>query len=327
MINPNILKSLESNFQDPSYSVIISKFEQPEFCNKDQLKIYMEQFSPNLEHIIENNLNVIERLKSLLTENNIEIPNDIYVSSINNCIQKTFIVDSMLNYNTKDGMYISQLNGTIENDIELNTTSRLVKGTISNQKVILTQNDVPNNFNRSKFKIKDNKLIINIPKKIETISIALTKTCKSNECYDDNNNLITNCQDGTETFTEENINNNQIIIPLNLCQYTYSFALSYTIKNSILSHNIESITTPLKNKIDIDFSYKYNELPAIILTIDEDKKIYSSYTTKFTTDINNFYNGVTIEFKGLKKQKKYGDINITILGPSKEKGDINDSTN
>ena len=84
MINPNILKSLESNFQDPSYSVIISKFEQPEFCNKDQLKIYMEQFSPNLEHIIENNLNVIERLKSLLTENNIEIPNDIYVSNINN---------------------------------------------------------------------------------------------------------------------------------------------------------------------------------------------------------------------------------------------------
>ena len=34
----------------------------------------MEQFSPNLEHIIENNLNVIERLKSLPTENNIEIP-------------------------------------------------------------------------------------------------------------------------------------------------------------------------------------------------------------------------------------------------------------
>ena len=48
MINPNILKSLESNFQDTSYSVIISKFEQPEFCNKDQLKIYMEQFKPEL---------------------------------------------------------------------------------------------------------------------------------------------------------------------------------------------------------------------------------------------------------------------------------------
>ena len=83
----------------------------------------------------------------------------------------------------------------------------------------------------------------------------------------------------------------------------------------------------MKNEINIDFSYKYNELPAIILTIDEDKKVYSSYTTKFTTDINNLYNGVTIKFKGLKKQKEYGDINITILGPSKEKGDINDSTN
>ena len=76
MINTNILNILESNFQDPSYSVVISKFEQPEFCNKDQLKIYMQQFTPNLETIIENNKNNIDRLKQILKENNIPIPTD-----------------------------------------------------------------------------------------------------------------------------------------------------------------------------------------------------------------------------------------------------------
>ena len=63
MIDSNILKSLESSFEDPSYSVVISHFDQPSFCNKGKVEISLQQFSPNLEKIIENKENYIEELK------------------------------------------------------------------------------------------------------------------------------------------------------------------------------------------------------------------------------------------------------------------------
>lgn len=320
MINTNILNILESNFQDPGYSVIISKFEQPEFCNKDQLKIYMQQFTPNLETIIETNQNNIDRLKKILKNNNIPIPDDLYVSEINSCIQKTFIIDSALNYNKKDSMYISQLNGTLENDIDKDLTHRMVRGKIENSRVVITENDVPNYLNRSKFKIKDNNLIITFPKKIKTADIQIIKTnTHADDCEDNENNI----DEVTEhiTYTANNSNSNIINIPLNLCRWKYQFSLSYQLKENFVFQKIESITTPLKHTIDINFSHVYNNVPGIILTIDEDKKVYSSYLTKFIKNEDNCYTGVSIQFKGLKRQKEYGDINITIIGAQKQEDD------
>lgn len=53
MIDSNMLKILESTFQEPSYSVIINSIEQEEHCNKDQIRMHLQQINPNLEQIIE----------------------------------------------------------------------------------------------------------------------------------------------------------------------------------------------------------------------------------------------------------------------------------
>ena len=102
MINQNILNILKSSFQDPSYSVIITDFQQPEFCNKNQLQMIVQQFNPNLEKIIENNERVIEELKKILEENDIEVPESLYALKINSCIEKTFTINSELGFNKKD---------------------------------------------------------------------------------------------------------------------------------------------------------------------------------------------------------------------------------
>ncbi|MBR6515608.1 MAG: hypothetical protein IKT40_02000 [Bacilli bacterium] len=296
MISTKILKSLESNFQDPSYSIIISSFEQPEFCNKDQIKVYMQQFNPSLEKIIENKENIIDELKTILETNNITIP-DMYELKINSCIQKTLTIDSILEYNTKDGLLISGLTGSLENDIEQNITSRYVKGKIQDKRVILTENDTPNYLNRTRFRIKGNRLIMSIPKKISTLNLTL---------IDQNTQQTTN-------YTEANITDNNINIDIDLT-HTYSFEIRYQIYNSLLTQNIESIVTPLKKNIEIQFEKKYKKIPSVIPTINEDDKVYTSYITDFVIDENNYYTGVNITFKSLKRQKEYGDINITIIG-------------
>lgn len=295
MINTNILKILESNFQDPSYSIIISKFEQPEHCNKDKLKIYVQQFNPNLEKIIENKETIIEELKSLLESNNIEIP-DTYELKINSCIQKTLNIESMLDYNKSDGLYISKLTGTLDNDIDLNLLNRYVEANIENKRVTIVNNDVPNYFNRSKFKIKNNKLVVSIPKKVDTLTLKITDRSTNN----------------TTTYNENNIVNNVISANINLNKQ-YDFTIRYTLKETPVLQSIESVVTQLSSTIEIEFENKYSEIPAIIPTIDEDHKVYSSYSTEFETD-GEGYTGVTINFRGLKRQKQYGDINITIVG-------------
>ena len=315
MINSYLLNTLESNFQDPSYSVVISKFEQPEFCNKNQLKIYVEQFTPNLEYIIENNQQNIKRLKQILQDNNISIPDDLNISNINSCIQKTLIIDSSLGYNKSDQMYISELNGVMGKDIDKKTIDRNVKGKIENKRIIITKADNPNYLNKSKFKIINNKLDISIPSQIDTLDVKIIKEDKS---------MPTEVFEEIYSYLSSENDENKMSIPLNLATYQYYFDIFYTIKESLILQNIESITTPLKYNIDIKFSCVYKNLPAIILTIDEEKKVYSSYSTKFTKNEDNEYIGVSIQFKGLKKQKQYGDINITVIGASKTEDDIND---
>ena len=87
MIDEKMLKSLESKIEEPSYSVIISELKQRDFCNKNEIDVCVQQFSPNLEQIIQNNENVIETLKDLLKENDIEIP-DLNEIKVNSCVQK-----------------------------------------------------------------------------------------------------------------------------------------------------------------------------------------------------------------------------------------------
>lgn len=296
MINTNILKILESNFQEPSYSIIVSKFEQPEYCNKDKLKIYLQQFNPNLEKIIESQQNIIDKLKLLLIENNIDIPN-LQEPQINSCIQKTLSIESSLDYNKTDGLYISKLNGTLDNDTDVELTNRYLSGEIKNRQVKTLVNDVPNYFNRSKFKIKDNKLIVSIPKKVESFVFKLTETTSEN--------II--------TYTENNIEDNRLSINIDT-EKTYTFTLSYSLYEELTTQSIESIVTPLSNKIEIEFENIYYEIPGVILTIDKDKKVYTTYNTTFIMDENNYYSGVIVELNGLKKQKQYPDINITIIG-------------
>lgn len=296
MIDTRILKSLESNFQDPSYSIVISKFEQPESCNKDSLHIYMTQFTPSLESIIENNENVIEELKKILKQKNISIPN-LTISKVNSCIQKKLSIESLLDYNTTDGLFISGLTGTLENDVEKDITKRYLEGKINKKEISITENDVPNFFNITKFRIKGNNLIISVPKSVNTLKVTLKKQ---------NTNT-------TSTYNESSIQDGKITINID-SQATYYFTIQYTIKTNLINHTIESIVTPLYRKIDLSFQNKYSDLPAIIPTIDEEHKVYASYDTSFKKDSNGYYTGVTISFKGLKRQKEYGNINITVIG-------------
>lgn len=289
MIDTNILKILESNNQDPSYSVIISSFEQPEFCNKDQLKINVQQYNPNLEEVIENNQNIIELLESELEKNRISIPNYDKIE-VNSVINKTLVINSELDVNTDDQLYISKLNGVLDKESVSSLPIKKVKGNIINKIITISEKDNPNLFNKTKFRIKDNKLIISVPKKVKTL-----------KCYI---NDIMVC-------TEDNIINDKITTPIT---NNLSFEITYTIDSSVNTKHIESISTQLEKIIEVQFENKYHEIPAVILTIDKENKIYSSYDLSFETDDNNDYVGVKVEFKGFKRVKKYGDINITIIG-------------
>lgn len=298
MIDQNILKALESNITDPSYSIIIENFDvDTTFCNKDRIKINLQQINPNLEEIIDKQKNDIETLKSLLTANNIEIPllSNITVNSV---INKTLVIDSGIDVNKKDKMFISNLNTLLQKEDNGGIVKRICKGEIKNHNIYFTEKDYPNYFNKSKLRINNNNLIIKIPKKILTISIKITQG--TNET----------------TYTTENINNNEITIPIpnNYESVIYNFDIRYTVRDDITTKCIELITTPLDRVLDIEFSNTYKTLPAVIPTIDEDKKVYSSYSLSFDTNENNEYIGVKISFNKFKKSKSYGDINITIIG-------------
>ena len=329
MINTNILKILESTLEDPSYSVIISNFNQTEFCNKDRLEMTVKQYNPNLEEIIENKMNIIDELKSLLTENNIEIP-DLYEFNINSCVNRTLIIDSVVDVNKNDSLFISRLTGSIANDIEDDLPSKKIK--LSNKKgsLEIIEKDNPNLFNRLKFRKNNNDLIISISKKIETITIKDEQIDKNNE------NIVE-----TLNYSIADMEDNKITIPfldkLNVYETTiipaeneededevvqelisstdiyHNLSISYTLKNNLVNQKIESITTPFESVIELEFVNSYKNLPGVIITTDEDKKKFSSYTTQFTQNENNEYVGVKINFKNVKRSKEYSDINITII--------------
>lgn len=329
MINTNILKILESTLEDPSYSVIISKFNQTEFCNKDRLEMTVKQYNPNLEEIIENKMNIIDELKSLLTENNIEIP-DLYEFNINSCVNRTLIIDSVVDVNKNDSLFISRLTGSIANDIEDDLPSKKVK--LSNKKgsLEIIEKDNPNLFNRLKFRKNNNDLIISISKKIETITIKDEQIDKNNEnvietlnysIADMEDNKITipfldkiNAYETTIIPAENEEDEDEVVQELiSSTDIYHNLSISYTLKNNLVNQKIESITTPFESVIELEFVNSYKNLPGVIITTDEDKKKFSSYTTQFTQNENNEYIGVKINFKNVKRSKEYSDVNITII--------------
>lgn len=292
MIDPNILKILQSTMNDPSFSIVITEFEQPEFCNKDQLRINLQQFNPNLEQIIENKEDYIALLKQQLKDHNITIPpfNEI---SINSVIDKTLVIDSVLDVNKKDALYISGLKGIIDKSNESQTTSRVVIGRIKNKTIKIENKDYPNYFNHTKFKLTNNHFVINVPTQINTIAVKMKVG-------------------STETIYRT-IVDNKVTIPVNYNQ-EYSFTITYTLRQDLTNQDIECVITEIQKNLQIKFNNTYKDLPSIIPTIDERNKIYSSYELLFDRNEHGYYTGVTIAFKNFKRTQYHGDINIIIIG-------------
>jgi len=211
MIDPNILNILKSNMDDPSYSILIKKITQKELCNKDKLNITIEQVSPNVYKIIENqntiidnknsiieNKNsiiesknsVIKTLEQTLTDNNIDLPIELenntksttdseeeiepYQLSINNIVEKTFSVESALGFDNNLSMFTSKLVGNIENEFNVPTPSTAIKGKLSSNVLNILENDTFGYLDKTNFIIKKKEMTVNIPNAINTFTVTLS---------------------------------------------------------------------------------------------------------------------------------------------------------
>ena len=306
MIDENILKSLESNIRDPSYSVIVSKFEQPEFCNKDRLKIILQQYNPNLEKIIENKENIILELKSVLNDNNIPIPSSVDSEIfVNSCVEKTLTIDSVLDSDKNNSLFISKLTGSLSNEKTQPVNSPKVSIILNKDGVNFIEKDYPNYFNRTKFKIRNNKIYISIPNKVNTFVYRSQRINKNGDVV------------STVTRTEANVVDGELPLAigstvLNGTEY-YKIEITYVLKSDITAQKIESITTPFEREIELTFNNSYSKVPGVIITMDEDKKPFVSYAVNFEEQ-NKKITGCTITFKNVKRMKQYDDLNITIIG-------------
>ena len=124
-------------------------------------------------------------------------------------------------------------------------------------------------------------------------------------------NISENDDENTRSYTEGDVDDGSITIPLGNEKYTFS--IRYSTKKPLFSHNIESITTQLQSKIELDFEYNYKDIPAIILTIDNNDKLYKSYETSFIMNEDDEYSGVIITFNGLKRQKTMEILILLLL--------------
>lgn len=383
MIDPNILNVLKSKLDDPSYSVIIQGFDQPTFCNREELQMIVHQVNPNVFDIINKKDTIIQTLKQLLIDNNIEIPNQ-YDLSINNIVQKTFTIDSMLNYDQANDMFTSGLSGRISAESNQNIPSQLVQGEIKNKRILFTTKDYPNEFDHNCFTVNKNQLIIDVDDKIQDIKVIITHNniTASYETYSViidfipyitntvvDGQIIINIEDiqntimPTETIQglddqindrdtminelrtilnedseeeineeeieaqittlqeEQNIINNRKQAILNKIQglnfsssNPFNIEIKYTYADDIVNSFIESINFELCPEIYIDFINKYNNLPGILLTIDEKNKKYTSYDTTFKKNDLGQYIGVTITFNNLKRLREPVEVNAIIIG-------------
>lgn len=385
MIDSNILNSLKSNLQDPSYSTIITDFIQPEHCNKDELQIIVEQINPNLFDVIANQNDIINTLKDVITSNNLSLP-DLYQITPNTVVSKTLQIESIMDYDTSSSMFISGLIGQVTNENEKQVPSTNINGKIYYNRMHITKPDSPQYLNFSKFNVKKKSITINVPDIIQDINVTLqhddinvqyenenttivfgeytyTKIIDKKivielesicadlfEKYNVNDEITANSElieeyasqkinknESELTTEEQNINaeldsqieelhalneslenkNAAIRNAINKLNFgsndTFNLSINYHTQPDITEQHIESIVTELSTTIDIDFEYEYETLPAVILTVDERKKIYSSYALEFKQE-GGKYVGVVVYLKNLKRSNQQNDINITIIG-------------
>lgn len=295
MISPEITNVLKSNYVEPSYAVMITDIQSISNCNNDKITITTEQINPHPIEVIKEQADIISDLKQLLTKNNITIPSTIGAErNINSVIEKQFTINSALDFDNTQSAFVSRLTGSINNEGSQQLESRIVEGSITSKVITLTTKDYPNYFNRSKFKMKGNTLIISIPKIINSVKCVVTT-------------------DGVPATYQLStpIESNKLSIPIT---GDCTFKLSYSLKKDITMKTIEYVVTPFKKLLNIQFDNIYKKIPGIVITIDAEDKYYNTYDLSFDTNENNYYTGVTITFKMTRNKIVNKDINILIIG-------------
>lgn len=296
MIDERMLKSIISNFNDPSFSVFITNFTQDNECNKDTMIIDLEQVTPNLYKVVQTKEYIIDQLIELLKDNDIDIPEDILDRNkehINSVVDKKLIFDSNIALN-HDKTFRSEINGYVDILGYGKAPTQSILGTIKNRLLEITKKDHPIYIPLDRFKVRDNVLYITVPNNIEDIAIKIDGRNKN---YTKEENLI--------TVPCENIHKGEHV-----------FRIDYLLNHDITNQNIEVLITPLEKEIEIEFTEPHSYIPAVVLTVDKkDLNLYSDYYTEFIKDEETGkYTGLKLMFKNLRRKSSYPEINICILG-------------
>lgn len=296
MIDERILKSLTSTFDDPSFSVLITKFSQNNECNKDEITISLEQTNPNLYKLIQTKEYIIDQLMDLLDSNHIPIPNDIKNRNkqhINSIVKKSITLDSRIAV-AADNNFKSEIDGFVDIIGYEDTPSQEVEGVTKNGILNLTAKGYPIYLPIDRFKVRKNYLYITLPKNIKDLIVSIDNQVKEYTI-----------EDGVLSVYYKNLTTGE-----------HTINVKYVIDSDITSKNVEVVVTPINKSIEIEFNTPRNQIPSVILTVDKkDTNLYSTYTTEFNIDEDtNQYTGMTIEFKNLRRKASYPNINICILG-------------
>lgn len=321
MIDPNILNVLKSNQDDPSYSIIIKSFNQPEFCNREELQMTILQVNPNVFEIIQNKTNIIESLKELLTDNDIEIPNQ-YELSINNIVQKTFTVNSVLNFDQIANTFTSGLTGRISAETNQNIPSQSTQGEIKARRIIFTTKDYPNVLDEDHFILNKNNITIKLDEDIQNITVTLTHA-NLVASYDSHSELIEFKPFVTNTIVDGEVNINitdvrNAVMPTNIIS---SLTTSISDKeNTIieLNNSLEEATEEEKEEIEAEIATLETDILNLTkrkqAIIDQIQGLNFNSTKPFNFDITYTYrDDITNRFIECINFELAPEINIDFL--------------
>lgn len=322
MIDNKILKSLTSTFNDPSFSLLVKGFKQNNECNKDELKIILEQTNPNLYKLLEIKDYAIDELLELLQKNGITPESSTLARArqhINSIVEKELILDSNINIQENKSLS-SEINGYISIKGYGSTPQTTVIGEIKSRIVNITTKDYPTKVHVDKIRIRNNVFILNIPNNVDDIVIKIN--------------------DEVQDYVIED--KNLYVFYENIHQGNHTFQITYNNTSDLSEKTIEVFILPIDKKIDLDFENSYPFLPSVFLTVDaRDTNLYKNYNTIFksnykcnscghiienVTEVNKCplcestlitkldYTGVILNFNSLKRRASYPDINIAVLG-------------
>lgn len=85
-------------------------------------------------------------------------------------------------------------------------------------------------------------------------------------------------------------------------------------QDDISSSKIECARFDLQHQIDIDFINTFAHIPSVNITVDSSQKMFASYETKFKTNSDGDYSGVTITFNKLKRIRNPIEVSALIIG-------------